>query len=321
MNDLLGIGKGTDKLLDVISKACGVVYKPVAQRKEADAEAYRLKAVGHAKAESKANELVTVAQAKAEVRLIEAEAQATLAERARMRAEHREAQKQSNLENAFQFAAMHMEDEVSQDQVDPDWIDIWTEHAQHVSSEFMQEIWGRVLAGEVARPGSYSSKALATLKSMTLMEAKALQTACSLACGWPKTQERFIVSGLARTRFPHVLFLGIDNEIKLNKYDLAPPTCMMLQRCGIIYEDSLLLGTPTCGAEMTIEYHDVALKLVAKLGGPQLINFKFTPVGDELARLVKPLKNETYLGELVKTLKSGFNITKVAAHCQDATSG
>jgi hypothetical protein len=43
-------GKPIQKLIEVMSNAIGTLYKPNAIRKEADAEAYRIKTIGRAQA-------------------------------------------------------------------------------------------------------------------------------------------------------------------------------------------------------------------------------------------------------------------------------
>jgi hypothetical protein len=49
MKDLLGLGKGSEKLIDVIANAVGAIYRPYGIRREGEAEAYKLKVVEQAK--------------------------------------------------------------------------------------------------------------------------------------------------------------------------------------------------------------------------------------------------------------------------------
>lgn len=44
--------------------------------------------------------------------------------------------------------------------IDEDWMNQFTRYAEDASSEQLQQIWGRVLAGEVRKPGSFSRQAL-----------------------------------------------------------------------------------------------------------------------------------------------------------------
>lgn len=48
----------------------------------------------------------------------------------------------------------------SETKIDDDWMNQFTRHAEDASSEQLQQIWGRVLAGEVQKPGSFSRQTL-----------------------------------------------------------------------------------------------------------------------------------------------------------------
>lgn len=45
-------------------------------------------------------------------------------------------------------------------EIDPDWMNIFEQHAQNASTERLQDIWARVLAGEIRKPKSFSPKTL-----------------------------------------------------------------------------------------------------------------------------------------------------------------
>lgn len=55
---------------------------------------------------------------------------------------------------------------------DPDWTARFFDCAQDVSSEYLQKLWGRILAGEVKSPGQTSLRTLSILRNMTQQEAK-----------------------------------------------------------------------------------------------------------------------------------------------------
>ena len=52
--------------------------------------------------------------------------------------------------------------------IDSDFAESFFDAAKNVSSEELQELWGRVLAGEVERPGSISTPTLEILKTLYL---------------------------------------------------------------------------------------------------------------------------------------------------------
>ena len=55
--------------------------------------------------------------------------------------------------------------------VDEDWLFRWRDAACTVSSEELQTLWGRVLAGEIKSPGSFSLRTLEFLKNISHKEA------------------------------------------------------------------------------------------------------------------------------------------------------
>lgn len=54
----------------------------------------------------------------------------------------------------------------------PAWTNRWVDGAQDVSSEELQKLWGKILAGEVKSPGQTSLRTLSILRDMTQQEAK-----------------------------------------------------------------------------------------------------------------------------------------------------
>ena len=64
MEDLVGLGKGAEKLIEVIANAIGAIYKPYGIRREADAEAYKIKVIESERISQKENETRALAEAK-----------------------------------------------------------------------------------------------------------------------------------------------------------------------------------------------------------------------------------------------------------------
>ena len=55
---------------------------------------------------------------------------------------------------------------------DPDWTARFFDDAQDVSSEELQKLWGKILAGEIKSPGQTSLRTLSILRNMTQREAR-----------------------------------------------------------------------------------------------------------------------------------------------------
>ena len=67
--------------------------------------------------------------------------------------------------------------------VEPDlaWTSSFSEAAQDVSEEEMQEMWARVLAGEVARPGTTTLRTMNVLRNLDQATAQKFRRLCSIA--------------------------------------------------------------------------------------------------------------------------------------------
>lgn len=74
--------------------------------------------------------------------------------------------------------------EPSETPIDDDWIYSWRDYAGRVSSEELQDLWGRILAGEVKQPGTYSMRTLEFLKGLSKSEAELISKAA-----------RFVIDG------------------------------------------------------------------------------------------------------------------------------
>lgn len=152
-------GKPLEKLIDVISKGVGKLYEPKAIRKEADAKAYEIEIIEKAKSKALQNHK---------------DIEQDIIDRIEERILHRELKKQKNLDQINYIAADQLknETEVSAEPVNEDWANRFFEYAEDISNEEMQNLWGKILAGEVKRPNSYSLRTLELLKNISKTEAE-----------------------------------------------------------------------------------------------------------------------------------------------------
>lgn len=166
MGDLVIEGQPLEKLLDVVSNAIGALCAPWQTKRvaRAEAEADRIKAIESAKTEALLAENAEryMALSTIEKRIIA-----------------KEEKRQHNINNVVAVAAQSLKDEkdVSSEQVNPDWATRFFDIAQDISDESMQDLWGRILAGEVKRPQSYSLRTLEALRNITREEAELFEKA------------------------------------------------------------------------------------------------------------------------------------------------
>ncbi|MYK17496.1 DUF2806 domain-containing protein, partial [Candidatus Poribacteria bacterium] len=99
---------------------------------------------------------------------------------------------QYNLEKILDFAANILKgkqytnskelqvDNESEKTIDNDWFNIFEKEASQKSTEEMQRRFARVLAGEIEKPGSYSTKAVKTLGELDQDIAALFKNICSM---------------------------------------------------------------------------------------------------------------------------------------------
>lgn len=187
----VGEGKAAAKLIEAISSGVGAIWglRTIIPRAKAEAKAqkielknlYELEKI-RIQQESELAELrakqtpklpTAVVEYEIDVQELAEEPGSTrpLLERARDRFHYQEAKRQINIERIATHAMNELPPEVSEEPVDEDWIARFFDAAKDVSSEQMQLLWGKLLVGEVAKPGSYTQRTLEILRNMTSAEA------------------------------------------------------------------------------------------------------------------------------------------------------
>ena len=87
----------------------------------------------------------------------------------------REIEKEVNVGKAVLFAEEELKDsaeKVPQQRVESDWVTRWRESAGTVSVEQLQQLWGRLLAGEIKSPGTFSLRTLEFVRNLSTEEAE-----------------------------------------------------------------------------------------------------------------------------------------------------
>ena len=179
--------KAIEKLLDYTASGVGAIAGPMlapwkASREgkarliaaQADADIRRVEV------ESEAETLPIIAQARSQARQYlmspDAELRGTVEVTRRdilQRVEYQERKRLANVVSVVEDAADELGDkEVSDHEPDPDWTARFFDGVQDVSSEDMQRIWARILAGEVETPGRTSLRTLSILRDMSQDDTK-----------------------------------------------------------------------------------------------------------------------------------------------------
>lgn len=231
----------------------------------------------------------------------------TFEQRASFRQLADQAARQRNLEAIMVMASRHCEETAAGGEMDSDWLTRFLQLAEDISMVPMQQLWGRIFAIEVATPGRFSIRSLATLKEMTQREAQLFQRLCALSCHYAGSDELRLLLGLHKGA--SLLTRARVTRLALGKYRLPYNALLQLFELGLLHRGELESGPlPADGVELA--FGNQQWRLHRKQSNITLLYYRLTPVGNELAQLLTEPPLEEYLQDL-KTL--------ISAHLQIET--
>lgn len=200
-------------------------------------------------------------------------------------------------------AVIYAEDELAgssqeppEKSVDDDWLYRWKENASKVSAEELQQIWGKVLAGEIKSPGKYSLRTLEFLKNISQKEASLIEKVAQFnisGCISRDEEEILTKNGLSFGSFILLQELGIIHGVE--------STAIIVKYCSDI-EDLFQKVLLSNGKALLITHEDATKKITIKAYG-------ITTLGKQVLSLGSFNNNEEYLisiGE--KIIKDGFEV-------------
>jgi Protein of unknown function (DUF2806) len=87
------------------------------------------------------------------------------------------------LAGAIAEAALELQNETNFPDERPkeDWVARYVESASQVTDQSMEELWGRILGGEIKKPGSFSLRSLNVVSNLSEFEAKLFESHAKLA--------------------------------------------------------------------------------------------------------------------------------------------
>ncbi len=200
--------------------------------------------------------------------------------------------------------------------INDDWLNAFETEAKQKSTEEMQALFGKILAGEIRRPGSYSTRAVRILGSLDQSIANLFVRLCSMG-----------ISQFDDIRVPSVGGNASNNA--LQEYGLNFSALNALNEYGLIISDYHSWQEPTpCVAVPGLEQQAVCIPFGyqgkhwillpssnSRIGKKLRINgVAFTLAGRELSRIVNTEPMEKYSRELVQFFKKkGFQMTEVGS--------
>lgn len=211
-----------------------------------------------------------------------------------------------NLAGVVASSEPDIDESASIDDVDDEWLEHFQDCAEKVSDESMQLIWGRILSGELNKPGTYSKRLLNILSQMGKTEADAFATLCDYA----------IVANFdnpAEAPLDLIPVLVSDKGgSSYNKGDILIQSLGILNSMGLI--DTLLRGKRHFAPSQTASFRVGSEVAVMRNIGESDIDLLFEhaiflPAGIELARVCR-IGNGKNLKKILaeKTSKAGLEL-------------
>jgi hypothetical protein len=219
--------------------------------------------------------------------------------------DYQERKRQKNIENVTSVAARELSGEtnVPNGTPDEDWITRFFNYAQDITSDEMQELWGRILAGEIKKPGSYSLRTLDLIRNLTKSDAMTFERVAKFAIEAP--DGNWIVA-------VH------DKNWLIRNRQIVPMHQFLLAELGVMYPSDLSLQAfnDPDSTQVALLSDDYLLLLDRGeiKGKVELPIWKFTGIGRELLPLIqKPLDDEYFdsIGRFFIRNKGKASIAKI----------
>ncbi|MEY8215469.1 MAG: TIGR03899 family protein [Colwellia sp.] len=239
--------------------------------------------------------------------LLPIEKQMPIEDRSNKRARLSSLRKQHNIEVIMEKTYGFCTNKSIHKRTDLDWFDQFINLAEGVSNNTMQDLWAKILAGELARPGSYSLKALKVFRDMSIVDAKLLAKACSLAVKDQNKKNMRLISGSYQQ--PGLLnFFNKERQqyVNLSQFGLNYADLLSLADNHLIFIQENESNMITNGEPINFSYNGLPLSLTSNKTNVSLQFYKLTAIGVELASLITDKVNDDFFAHLKQQLNHHF---------------
>ena len=172
---------------------------------------------------------------------------------------------------------------------DFDWFVRFYEAVGNISDEVMQELWAKLLAGELAEPSSFSFKTIDVLRNLSKQDAELFSLICSHS-----------VMTRGQNFLPHY-------DTYLEKHNIYYTDIMKLNEQGLIFNDGTIGFSMSIGQNPNVLFWNNDLVMTIESSDDKNIEihiktYPFTKAGQELAVLVSKSVSEENFIELAKEI-------------------
>lgn len=230
-----------------------------------------------------------------------------------------------NIDQVSEIAAAELKSEPLSSKNDPipeadpiseDWLNAFESEAAQMSSEQMQRLFGKILAGEIRRPSSFSIKTIKLMAQLDNHAASLFNLFCSLAIS-------LRTSGPAEILDARVVSLGSAGSNSLKAYGLSFYALNILNEYGLIISEnnSYMNYRPAVAHNnqvwVPMIHQNIEWGLVPTTFMPEAQEFRvvgptLTRSGQELLPIVDIEPNEAYTAALKNFFKQkGMTMKKI----------
>lgn len=172
---------------------------------------------------------------------------------------------------------------------DFDWFVRFYEAVGNISDKVMQDLWAKLLAGEVAEPSSFSLKTIDVLRNLSKQDAELFSLICSHS-----------VMTRGQNFLPHY-------DTYLEKHNIYYTDIMKLNEQGLIFNDGTIGFSMSIGQNPNVLFWNNDLVMTIESSDDKNIEihiktYPFTKAGQELAVLVSKSVSEENFIELAKEI-------------------
>ena len=187
-------------------------------------------------------------------------------------------------------------------QFNPEFRRRWISEASNVSDETLQDLWARLLAGELVSPGSVSNDTMSIARDLNKERAEEFQTLCSTALCYPDGTPVIVVG------------CGNPGANSLLPYGLSYDVLMRLAHHMLIVNDmASYINVAVGSSQPRVAFRQQESTLLLRWSDDskrtdtdhRIEGILFTLAGKELFAVVKKTPNPAYTAAMLKALKQG----------------
>ena len=180
-------------------------------------------------------------------------------------------------------------------QFSPEFRRRWIMETSNVSDETLQELWARLLAGELESPGSVSNDTMSIARDLTKERAEEFQILCSSALHGPDETPTIVVG------------CGSPGSNSLSSFGLSYDVLMRLAHHRLIVNDmNTYIDLAVDSSRLMVAQHQKSRWLLRWSGNKEqvrIMGILFTPAGKELFAVVEKVPVPAYTEAMLTALK------------------